>query len=1322
MKAAGARGDAFQAPLDADLLIEASAGTGKTYALTTLVARLIVEEDRGIDELLVVTFTVAAAGELRARIRGTLHTARRAASGTDARSGDDDQAARLRQSWRRADVKDEQARERLVRALRDIDRATITTIHGFCQQALGEFALPAGIPFSFEVSGDDALAVGDGVRDFWRRRMVGESIALLEYAKSKSFVPGEPTTPWTERTTEWVARQHARPQEIRGVPGNLEEDLRTKKEEWTGALRAVEQAWAAGGRSALLKVVHQHSWRKGKRPDQDIAALVSALDSGAAEDLAPDFVGRFGHKKLTPRLFKNDPPPDDAHIFDIFQLVGDRWEAYAQTWLAGQRRRLLEGVRNTFHHNAWADRRLGFDALLVELHRALDGERGPELARRIRSRYPIGLIDEFQDTDRLQAEIFSRIYLGGHKPSDVGSGDGRAGEGNSDNGNPSDGSLRGDPASGRLFVVGDPKQSIYRFRGADVFAYLETQDRLSASRAPLRLEHNYRSTPGLIRAVGELFSRPTPFVLPAFTFEPSKPAPREHAGLDVDGEGDSAPFQFVLIPKRPAEKRNKSDLTRLAARQAASEIARLIALGAEGGAALVPADKGSRERLAGRHIAVLVRTGAQGKAVAEALRSLEIGSVELGTDSIFDSAEADALHRLLRALCLDGSEYNAASLLRGALAADLFGLDMRELAGLRDDDDAWDHWRGLAREWADVWQQQGIATLMRRILFGGEPDCSANLLRYPDGPRRLTNYLHLSDLLHEAEIRRRPSRHGLVDWFRQSRADSRTSDETAQLRLDSDEDLVKIVTVHRAKGLEFPIVFYPFAWDGREPKKGRNRKPTAEYYDPDRKTPVLDLRPSDEAYDRERVEEHADELRLLYVALTRARFRNVVTWAAEQRAEHAPMAWLLHNRTRSVVDDPAQALTDNAKHVKNLEPSEWREEVHGFAARAPRLISIREIDAEASPAPAAPEPADTDELAVRELGRELKLIRQRTSYSALSADAIPRVPAHDAEGSAPAVPAPPASPRMPVRDRDEVDLVQPGETIAVEAPETEASPEEAGPSIFSLPAGGRTGRCLHEIFERLLGSPEPPELEEACADALARHGFGQQWLPVARSLVANALDTPLMRPGEAGGVFRLSDLEAAIAEMEFHLPLPALGRPELGRCLKEHGYNHRIAQDDDARIEGFLHGFIDLAACHEGRWYVIDYKSNRLGPDLSAYSDRALADAMREHGYHLQYLLYLTALHRLLRLRLPDYDYDRHIGGAFYLFLRGMRPNVPGSGVFRDRPTRDCIEALDACLGGSEAEAAPDDLGGGGGATDAAHSGRGSGGVNHGARRGAGAP
>ncbi len=1226
MTAGSERRDAFDASLDAPLLIEASAGTGKTFALTTLAARLIVEQERALDELLIVTFTISAAGQLRTRVRRTLQAARRAVAGGGS-VPDHEQASRLRKRWQRKGIPEAEASARLTAAIRDFDRANITTIHGFCQRALGEFALHAHVPFVFGVSGGDALAVGSATRDYWRRWMVEESVALLDYAKSRSFVPNEDTT-------AWVAGHHAKGQDIHGA-GPAEDfpgDLRSKREEWRSALRAAQAAWSdPSQRETFLAVAHEYRWLSKKRDGQRIETVVDAFDTGALEELAPDYAGFFGRKKLASRLYKQNPPPP-APLFDALQRLGEAGEEYGELWLAGQRRDLLRDARASLHHNAWAERGLSFDALLVELHRALAAERGDELARRIRQRYPVALIDEFQDTDRLQAEIFRKIYPGG-----------------------------ADPANGRLFVVGDPKQSIYRFRGADVFAYLEAQDRLSASGESLSLAHNYRSTDGLIRAVNALFSRPLPFVLPEFDFlAAGSPEDHEPKQLDVQDAGDDpAPFQIVLIPKDAGPRRTKPDLIRLAAERAAREIARLVALGEDGRATLTGGSEGPRP-VAGGDIAALVRTNRQGRAVAQALRDLGIDSVEMGTDNVFDSAEADALHRLLRALCLDESEYGATPLLRGALAADLFGLDMRELAGLRDDDDAWGRWRGRAGAWTGIWQERGIATLMRHILFAGDPDCSEHLLRYPDGPRRLTNYLHLTDLLHEAETRRRPSRQGLLDWFRRSRAESRASDETAQLRLESDEKLVKIVTVHRAKGLEYPIVFYPFAWDGRPPPSGRNRNPTAEYYDRNGKIPVLDLNPSDEAYGRERVEEHADELRLLYVALTRAECRCVVTWAPDGGAEHAPLAWLLHDRTGGD-GDPVGLLDEKAARLKGLSDAEWRAEAHAFAGRADGAVSVRDLAA----APPSDGPRSgaggSEPLAARELGRELGAIRQRTSYSALSAGAPAHAPAHD---------------------RDEVDLPERDEATAIQEAADRglrAAPPEEGPTVHSFPRGGRSGRCLHEIFERRLGDARGESLEDTCEAALIRYGFQGKWLGVVRTLVENGLETPLVPPGEAGAVFRLSDLKQPIVELEFHLPLRKLQLATLARRLEEHGYEHRLAPGD-GEIDGFLHGFIDLVTRHDGRWYAIDYKSNWLGPDLASYSEAAIARSMSQHGYQLQYLLYLTALHRLLRLRLPDYDYDRHIGGALYLFLRGMRPNAPGSGVFRDRPSRACIEAIDACF------------------------------------------
>ena len=1194
-----ARPTPLTAPLDGRLLVEASAGTGKTYTLTTLAARLVVEAGHSIESLLIVTFTVAATGELRTRIWQTLYAARDAVR--DAAADANDQARALAAHWRRAGIKDADAR--LTRAIRDFDRANITTIHGFCQRALAEFALHAGLPFAFAVSGDAALEVESAARDFWRRRMVQEPVALLEYAKQQKFVLDEAAT--------WTGQHHAKPSAVRpeaGSDGSVSSS-EPEHEEWAQAFRATHDAWLdPAQRREFDEVIERYQWKKNSKDESVCRALIEALDANDPGLLSLKDAGYFAPTSLANKLFKKNPPPD-IPLFAGFERLGIAATELGEAWLSGRRRGLLESATETLYRGTWAARRLSFDALLTQLHRALHGADGDALAARMRARYPVALIDEFQDTDRLQAQIFERIYASDHR-------------------------------AGGLIVVGDPKQSIYRFRGADVFAYLDAKTRVTAGHT-LDLTVNYRSDPALVHAVNVTFGRDNPFLLPDIRFEAAHAAAHDGGALCVqDEEHDPKPFQLHLFPEDEGKKWGKGELTRAAAEHAAGRIVRLLELGASG-KALVRRASGPAAGipLVAGNIAVLVRTGKQGRAVAHALRQGGVRTVELGTDSVFDSAEAKAVHQLLHALAADESDYNAAARLRGALAGDLFGLDLHAIDRLQEDDQAWAAWNEYAREWRGIWARDGIASLLRHLLFADRSACATNLLRYPDGPRRLTNFLHLTDLLHDAETRDRLSRRGLMDWFAHFKAQPERGGETAQLRLESDENLVKIVTVHRAKGLEFPVVFCPFAWFGHRP----GTETTAEYYDADARTPVLDVRPSPAAIDRQRDEQHSDELRLLYVALTRAQYRCEVTWAWARDGEHSPLAWLLHGQETRAASE---------RHVRGLSAADWLAEVRQFGERAADEISISVAAAPLAEGslPAARPKAESESLVARRLHRQLSRIRQLTSYSALASGA-------GAEES-------------------------PGEHEA-----TYVDPEPAPDDVrneFTFPAGTRPGNCLHEILAQRL-QPNG-NLEGVCRDALAKWGIDPQWIEVARTMVTTTLNTPLLPDGGGnagtvgiGNTFRLGDVDQPIAEMQFHLPIRGFRRGHLTRALNAHGYDPRLA-DGAGEINGFLNGFIDVVARVGERWYVMDYKSNWLGNDLAGYSPEAIKRTMAQHGYHLQYLLYLTALHRMLRLRLPDYDYDRHIGGAFYLFLRGMRPDAPGSGVYRDRPSRACIEAIDVCF------------------------------------------
>ena len=1205
-------------PLGGNLLIEASAGTGKTHALTTLVARAVVEAEVGIHRLLVVTFTVAATGELQHRIRRTLREALDGCRQPD--RAPSDQAQALLGRWQDLGIDRADAAARLARAVRDLDRANILTIHGLCQRLLTEFAFDGAIPFGFEASGDDAPTVAAAVRDFWRRRIADASTQLLEYAQGQQFT--------LTALACWVQQLHPKLDLL--IRGGEEWAFEEKQAHWLTEFAKVRDMWLADG-AAFEQALTTLKWKKdGQALPRVVNNVQRAFACNDAQLLPLAEAGFLGGESLADILKKRPAQTlPESPLLDGFDRLGAAARALGGAWLRGLRRDLLEDVRASLRTTAWRERQLSFNDLLTETVRALDSAAGPVLASRIRERFPLALVDEFQDTDGLQARILAHVYPFNQPPADAA------------------------PATTGLIVVGDPKQSIYRFRGADIFAYLQTNHRIGDRQ--LQLATNYRSTPALVRAVNAVFERSNSFLLPELHFNAVQAASPKGEGLCVcDGGYDPAPLQLRLQPMKDGKLLSKDGMRDLAARGAAVEIAHLLRLADADRATL------NSEPLAGGDIAVLVRTAEQGQASAAALRALGVQSMQMGSTGVFETEQAGLLHRLLAALT-EPAAHNAVARLRGALGGDAFGLDMHELAALSADDRAWAVWEERFRDWRTTWSTSGVAALIRRLLFTPPANCAAQLLTLPDGPRQLTNMLHLADLLQRAETRDRLSPSALVDWLAGQRNHPQHGEDDAQLRLESDERLVKIITVHRAKGLEFPVVFCPFVWYRRQQRAQQN--PTAQYHERDDADfrEVLDLAPAAEAHEKERNEDQAEELRLLYVALTRAQHRCVVTWAQANDYERAPLAWLLHGR---------QSAKDNRTHVHALDAAGWEQEVRLFAADRQDEIGVAALAPD--PPSGALETACPTPLSAqaRRIERPLRLVRQMTSYSALAGDT----------GAAASL-----AEHMEVERPDHDQRVE--QTSAAAIDEADDLPPSASPvsrtqlDAFAFPRGWHVGHCLHDLFEASV-VPQP-DFDKLCRDTLAKHGIERRWAPVARAIVENARATPLAPPQADYAGFRLADLRNPVAEMEFHLPIAGLDRQQLGDRIEAHGYPNPFMETTGVAgaIDGFLRGFIDLVAEHDGSFYIMDYKSNWLGASIDAYSPAALRRAMRNNHYHLQYLLYLAALHRHLRQRLPDYDYDRHLGGALYLFVRAMAPERPGHSVYFDKPSRRCIEDIDACFG-----------------------------------------
>lgn len=1191
----------FETPLDGMNLIEASAGTGKTYTITGLYIRLILEQGLSVEQILVVTYTKAATAELRARIRSRMVELKRAVE-----CGEEDE-------FRDALMVDAQTTElrlqRLTLAILSFDRAAIFTIHGFCQRLLSENAFESGMPFQTELLLDERPLVQEVVDDFWRSRIQDIPPGLLGYLLDQGMSPDQ---------LALGLRGHINKPylEIRGQA--MPADLAEREADFSARFGEARQLWLAQRDGIVTQLKQCDGLNRNKYRPASIDKWVLAMDLYLQSSPGPRFdeLEKFSSSVLAASLKKSGTAPDHP-FFDrcesLLRAIDPLDQRYEQARVAllGE---LIHYVNEQLQMRKQQLRVQSYDDLLLNLQRALRGERGAALVDRVRHTYSAALIDEFQDTDPVQYEIFQRLFV--EQP-------------------------------GVLFLVGDPKQAIYSFRGADIFAYL----RASAEAGKrYTLDVNWRSVPPLIEAVNQLFDQPQGgFLFRQIPFQPSRPADRESARL-IDPAGDAACFRVGFIPG----KQSKEQASQIAVDWTAQEIARLTGSGRDGTACL-----GERP-LAGGDIAVLVRTHRQGELIRNALAERGIHSVQRAQQDVFQTREATELERLMRAVM----EPQREGLVYAALGSDLLGVSGDEIAGLATDEVKLSGYLEQFQSYHQLWLAQGFMRMFRHLMR--EQRVTERLLALPDGERRMTNTLHLSELIHQQERDTAAGAEALINWLSQLRLGELPEDEQRQLRLESDDNLVQIVTIHKSKGLQYPVVFCPFVWDGgmRTIRPGE----ACRFHEPgQQERAILDLGSArwPEARQATQAETLAESLRLLYVALTRAEQRCYITWGEVNGAEASPLAWLLHPPPSPLVGDPVEAL---AAHFRSLNQSQLLARLQQWADRQPGQVRITPCEVDlANPdedailsALARQEHYNAEDLRAQSFSRQLSRGAAVTSFSALTA----------------------GSDHFDQPDRDEL-------LVPIDVP-VELSPIR---SRFSFPKGANPGSCLHAIFEQLdFNRHSPDELRRLVQQQLADYGIDPQWRAVVCEMVNDVLDTPL-EPGRERCLRRLGKAQCLV-EMEFNYPVSRLHAQRLAELLLEQGFAvsdsllqaiHRLSFSE---IKGYLKGFIDLIFVDDGRYHLLDYKSNWLGDQPADYAQANLASAMARDGYFLQYLLYSVALHRYLEQRIPEYDYERHFGSVYYLFLRGMSPATGAEyGVFRDRPAKRLIAALDRYFAGIEVRA-----------------------------------
>lgn len=1198
-------------------LIEASAGTGKTYTLAALYMRLLLESELRVDQILVVTYTRAATAELRVRIRKRIVQAIEA---LDSGASDD---AELRKLVEEARHKGQTTRRRvrLSDALRSFDEAAIFTIHGFCQRVLKRHAFESGAPFEVELGEDQRLLLEEIVCDFWAARLARASETLVRaLARHRLDIAS---------SVRFLQRTLPNPQ-LAIEPAGGEPDTEQLEQVYRDARARAASLWAAE-RDAIIRALLQPGLHKAifseKKLRETYLPLCECLATCDVFDL-PNAFSDLTPERLADRTNKGYTTPRHAFFedcADLHQAADTLREAFDQQVYQFSHE-LLAYARCELARRAEAQGRMGFEDLLLRVYDALRGEHGPALIEVVREQYRAALIDEFQDTDPVQLEVFRRIYAGASEQLP-------------------------------LFLIGDPKQAIYAFRGADIFAYLSaarrTVDRVYS------LAINRRSDPSLVRAVQAIFARAAqPFVFSDIAYHHVSAAPQAVDQL----AGPALELLFVPRGKEPSAQLGKLEIESIPARIAA-EITQL--LGASSAAEL------DGRPIEPRHIAVLCRTNAQALAVQAALREVRVPAVLDGDASVFDSPMAEELGRWLWAMVepADSARVRAALATRGlAVSADT-------LLELDRDQHAWDEYVARFQELQQLWQTRGFMRALHALCDAF--DVAENLLALPDGERRYTDLWHLAELLHEQALSTRKGPRALLDFYRQVRANEAEQSgmalEDVQLRLESDAHAVTLTTIHKSKGLEFPIVFCPYLWalGGRHPTDKRSPL----FHDRsagDRPTLLLPTRGAvpdnaDRAAEREALAEHA---RLAYVALTRAKHRLYLVWGAFKGFHESALAYLLHQPPGRVADS-LHELT--AARAKNASDTELLADLSELALAAEGAVHVRPLLAADAALPYLRAPLAPRALEARvgqRAGREPQRIGSFSSLAASdpSEHSEPEALDHDALASAAA-------------------------SVPELAPETL---ERVAWDEF--PAGASFGHLVHAIYEHADFSAGQLELEPVVQNALADFGRDLSWSAPLCAAVFDTLHTSLrVDGGELPSLASVSP-QARLCELEFVFPVAhahsehaGIAPERLAQVLHAHAcsdheraYVERLRKLRFAPLRGFLRGFIDLVVEHEGRYYVLDYKSNRLGPTAADHRRDKLEPVMRRHHYPLQYLLYTLAVHRYLALRLRGYDYDRHFGGVYYLFVRGMSPKHElGSGVFYDRPRRELIGALGELLDGA---------------------------------------
>lgn len=1192
--------DPISIPLNRASLIEASAGTGKTYTMANLYLRLVLGvecEPLMVEQILVVTFTKAATQELRDRIRAKLRNVAKWFADPDSDDARKNLAdpflARL---YQQIQPNLAEALLRLQIAEREMDLASIYTIDSFCQKMLFQYAFDSGVRFDINLQTDERELLQRLSEETWRELFYPASLEETELVarllqspenalnKVKGYLSGI-LPPLTESQQRELNEDYAQ------QAGRFEQFLATARAYWqtneADIIAPIQTAFEQQNADKKIKILNGVSYKEESFKNKWLPTI-RAWATNRDWSFPSKELSYFSQSMLNAKASKGAEILRSSHFvqwdefiqqFETFSDISNQIETKLLYRFFQHLRQKLTDYKHTHLEKNFSD-------MLTYFYEALQGEKGDVLAGKIRQQFGFAMIDESQDTDNIQYQIFKRIFLDGDKPYG-------------------------------FIMIGDPKQSIYKFRGADIFAYLDAAKQVDAK---FTLAKNWRSLPAIVETVNKLFTLPDnkpAFLYPEITFSAV-----DFKQSDEKLLGNQQETNLYLL--------TKGYNTTQAAEHCAEQIV-LQLNAAQKGEKWVLSEQNEtlvERELTPKDIAILVRSHDEAAEIKRSLAARNLQSVYLSErNSVYQSQDAADLAVILNA-CLHPFSSRA---LLAALGTSLWGLTAADLFQIKNNEIEWDSYVEHFAHYFQVWQLQGVLPMLHKLFI--QQQIIARLNSHDDADRRITNILHLAELLQE-KMDSVENESSLLRWFHEQIANPNGDSDEQVLRLESEADLIKIITIHKSKGLEYPVVWLPFIAKNAQ---GARAASMAIYRDEENQV-RWSFNSGDEQIKQYRDQaEHAEDLRLLYVALTRAKYQLHLVlpevWGDKWNAIH----YLL-------------AQGDIQKALNTRDAFERK----GIAYQA---VSLAETFATSRFEPTSTEMNDVEAKTFQGKIRERGSV---TSFTALQAqhERLQHVLRN-----------------QPLVGWQDMALDYDSHVIATTSIELEQQGER---NPFQFPHSTNVGNVLHRFFERQ--DFQQPITHDSIHALCEQLNLDENWIEPVLQWFERVLVTPI-----GDKPFRLSQISQAtrLTEWQFYLRLGnRKALPQLNALLKQHSRLAKQLPDLQLlQVEGFVRGFVDCIVQVENQFYVIDYKSNFLGYLPQDYAREKIEKTMGQYRYDLQYLLYTLAVHRYLRSRLgQNYDYQRDFGGIAYLFLRGM-DGSHNSGVYFDKPSGVLIDAMDELFG-----------------------------------------